>query len=123
MDKLIAFRLLRYMVKIWELNLKQQPALKLLPPIIPLVLYHGKDKWTVGERLSDIIGGDKEELSLYLPDFTYVLYDVTPYTDRQIKGNIMVQVCLHLFRHIFDEDLPNHLRKIFPLFEDIIIRG
>ena len=119
-DKLTAFRLLRYIVKIWELNLNQHPALKTLPPIIPLVLYHGKKKWNVGERLSDIISGDKEKLSLYLPDFTYLLYDFSPYSDRKIKGNIMVRVCLHLFRHIFDEDLPNHLKEIFPLLRELL---
>lgn len=44
-DRWIALRLLGYIKLIWELELKQEPRLKLLPPIIPLILYHGKDKW------------------------------------------------------------------------------
>ena len=59
-------------------------------------------------------------MGLYLPDFTYVLYDFAPYSDRQIKGNIIVQVSLHLFKHIFDEDLPNYLKKIFPLLRELL---
>ena len=86
-DQLISFRLLKYMVKVWELELKQKPDLRLLPPIIPLVLYHGKDRWKVGNKFSDIIFlGEREELRLYLPDFTYSFYDFSGYSEIQIKG-------------------------------------
>ena len=62
-DRLIAFRLLRYMIKIWELELRQHPEIRLLPPIIPMVLYHGENRWNIGNRLTDIIYlGDKEEI-------------------------------------------------------------
>lgn len=40
-DRWMAFRLLCYIVHIWELFLKQNPKAKKLPLIIPIVLYHG----------------------------------------------------------------------------------
>jgi predicted transposase/invertase (TIGR01784 family) len=116
-EKLIAFILLKYMVKIWELECKQQPELRLLPPIIPLVFYHGKEKWNIGSRLSDsIFLGDREELKVWIPDFTYTLYDFSPYSDAQIKGSILLKICLDLFKHIFDKDL-SHVRKIIQLLK------
>ena len=117
-DSFISFRFLRYIVKIWELELKQRPKIKLLPPIIPLILYHGKRKWDSGTRLSDIIAlGDKEELKLYVPDYHYILYDLSAYSDEQIQGNIMIKIFLDLFKHIFDEDLLSHLKRIFPMMK------
>ena len=53
-DKWISYRLLNYIVKIWGLEIKQKAELELLPPIIPLVLYHGKNKWNIGKKLSDV---------------------------------------------------------------------
>jgi len=116
--KLISFNLLRYMVKIWELILKQEPELKLLPPIIPLVLYHGKDKWDIGTRLSAIIPlGAKKELKSYLPDFSYILYDLSAYSDEAIKGDIMIKIFLDLFKHVSDKDFLSHLENILPLLQ------
>jgi len=38
-EPLIAFQLLKYMVRIWEQALKQEEALL---PVLPLVVYHGR---------------------------------------------------------------------------------
>ena len=59
--------------------------------------------------------GDREELRLYLPDYNYILYDLSAYSDEEIKGNITIRIFLDLFKHIFDEDLLSHLKKVFPL--------
>lgn len=109
---------------IWELERKQEPKLKLLSPIIPLVLYHGKDKWDVGGRLIDIISlGDMKELRLYLPDFVYILYDLSAYSDEEIKGQILTRICLDLFKHIFDPHLADHLRSITPLLSELFLES
>ena len=105
-SRLIGFRLLRYMVKIWELELKQKPGLKLLPPIIPIVLYHGRKRWDVGRSFADIVNlGERKSLRLYLPDFVYQLYDFSLYSDDEIKGDILLRICLGLLKHIFDNNL------------------
>ncbi|MFH0925573.1 MAG: Rpn family recombination-promoting nuclease/putative transposase [bacterium] len=120
-DRFITLRLLEYRAKIWRLEIKQQSELKLLSPIIPLVLYHGTRKWNVGGRFSDIISlGDRKELRLYLPDFSYILYDLSVYKDEEIKGNIINRICLHLFKHIFDNDFLLHLERIFPLLKNLL---
>jgi len=46
-EEWVAFHLLRYQVRIWELFLKQNEKAKRLPVIVPLVLYHGQKKWRV----------------------------------------------------------------------------
>ena len=77
-DRLIHLQLLEYMTKIWRLELKQSKR-RNLPIIIPLVLYHGKDKWTAGTHFSSLFKGPAEQLMGYIPDFKHILYDLSQY--------------------------------------------
>jgi len=43
-----AFQLLRYQVKVWELYFSQNKEARELPVIIPMVLYHGQEEWSIG---------------------------------------------------------------------------
>jgi predicted transposase/invertase (TIGR01784 family) len=66
-DPLIALHLLRYMIKIWEQEVKQGKA-RPFSPIIPIVVYHGKSKWKAGPdfyALFDLPDG----LKAYMPNF------------------------------------------------------
>jgi predicted transposase/invertase (TIGR01784 family) len=46
-DYFTGFQLLKYMVKIWELHLKQNKRVESLPVILPIVIYHGSKKWRI----------------------------------------------------------------------------
>ena len=117
--RLIVFQLLRYMLKIWELHRKQAP-LEPLPVIIPMVLYHGMQKWNIKTNLADIISGPKDVLNEYIPDFKYILYDLSKYTDEEIKGIVTLKIALLLFKHIFDPDFPQQLKGILSLLRKVI---
>ena len=85
-DVLVSFQLLRYMVKIWEQFLNQKQIYKGLHPIIPFVIYHGKAKWKISKQFADLFSPLDPILSVYIPDFTYILYDLSHLSDDQIKG-------------------------------------
>ncbi len=59
-------------------------------------------------------------MSDYNPDFKYILYDISRYSDDEIKGTVAARVVMLLFKHIFDHDFPNKLEEIFPLLKDLI---
>src|SRR5688500_5123495 len=46
-DALMPFRLLRYMVRIWERRLAETRDQRPLPFILPMVLYNGERSWNV----------------------------------------------------------------------------
>ena len=101
-DPLIALQLLRYMVRIWEQSLKQQQSLL---PIVPLVFYHGPQKWQVAldfVALFDL----PEVMKPYVPNYRYWLYDLSQYSDEQIRGGIILQVSLRLLKYIREDDIP-----------------
>lgn len=118
--KKITLQLLKYMRSIWELKTKQSEKEK-LPLIIPLVLYHGRQKWNVGLRLSDILDKIPDELREYIPDYKYLLYDFSPYSDRQITGIIELRIFLQLLRYIFAniELFKDEIKELIELFEKL----
>lgn len=86
----VAMQLLRYMSVIWQdykatHNKKHKGASASAdfryPLIIPIVYYEGKKEWTAGLHLKDRIDFS-EEMSEYIPDFTYQVVSV------RIKANV-----------------------------------
>ncbi len=117
-NKLTPLQCLGYIRNIWYLHIKQTKQ-KYLPLVIPLVLYHGRKKWSSGIRLSDLIQGPKEKLIKYIPDFEFVLYDLTQFSDNEIKGAVTSKGILLLLKHIFDPDIIDKLPKIFSFFKEL----
>ncbi len=115
--KKISLQLLEYMIKIWNLKVKQR---KTLPIIIPIVIHHGKIKWNVGLNLSDILEEIPEELKKYIPNFEYILYDLTIFEDKDIRGHVKLRIFLEILKYIFsEEELPIKLKEIFELSEEL----
>jgi len=105
-SKNISFQLLKYMIEIWEAKIKKEKTDE-LPMIIPLVIYHGNDKWNIKTTLGEMITGYKdlpEDLKKFTPDYEYLLYDISRYTDDEIKGEAQLRILLTIFRDIFTKD-------------------
>ncbi len=118
-DKFTAFQLLKYMIGIWELHIKQSKEEVLdLPIIIPMVLYHGVDKWKYGTdllRIQEKVDG----LAEYQVNFSYVLYDLSTYKDEEIKGELTTRIFLLLLKYIFRDDLKDKLYSILELLVEL----
>ena len=116
-EKLTAFHLLRYMVKIWEMCLKGKGKHE-FTPIIPLVLYHGETKWKQGLNFRDILDYPGE-IVRFIPDFEYLLWDTARHSDEDIKGEAVLRVALLILKYIFREDLRDRLPGIVRLLGDL----
>ncbi len=105
-SKNIIFQLLRYMIEIWETKANKEISNE-LPVIIPLVIYHGKDDWKINKTLGEMIKGYEElpeDVKKYVPNYEYLLYDFSNYTDEEIKGEAQLRIILSLFRDVFTKD-------------------
>jgi len=98
-DPLIAFQLLKYMVRIWEQALKQEETLL---PIFPLVVYHGAKRWTVALELLALFE-IPDELKSFVPNYRYWLCDLSQYTDEEIKQAITLRAQLLVLKYILRE--------------------
>jgi len=88
-DSEVAFQLLRYMVRIWEQACRQKQVRK-LPPIIPVVLYHGVVNWKISKKFSALFE-HPETLGVFVPDFSYLVCDLSRYSNEDIKGMVLLR--------------------------------
>src|SRR5579872_801781 len=71
-DRRMGFRLLCYMVELWQAEARDFDAKRTggrglrLSPIIPIVLYTGKRKWTTDLSLQALMDGP-DEISAFIP--------------------------------------------------------
>lgn len=113
-DPWVAFQLLRYEIRIWECE-KRNGAEK-MPPIFPLVFYHGLESWKVSTSFSSLFAAeDLMSFGKYLPNFEHHLCDLSKFRAEDLKGAAILRVGLSLLQHIFSEQLPERLPEIFKL--------
>jgi len=98
---------------------RQEGETRPLSPIIPVVVYHGRSKWKVGLEFQDLFDLP-EALQGLLPDFRYLLCDLTQYSDEEIRGAVTLKAAFLLMKHIFSEDLVDRLPGILELLRDLL---
>jgi predicted transposase/invertase (TIGR01784 family) len=118
-DPWVSLQLLRYQVRIWEQYRKQHPKARSLPAIIPLVIYHGKKTWEMDNKFRSLINQDDQELALFIPNFEYLLHDLSAFSDKQVKGEVLERITMLLLKHIFDPDLVEKLPEILKLLQEV----
>ena len=125
----IVLQLLRYMLKIWQHQIKQDQQLRkqrkksrrettTYHPVIPIVIYHGEKKWNIATSFSDFFEMS-EELLRFVPDYDYLLFDLSDMNEEQIKGDIRLRVGFLLFKYIQDERLRHELPRILHLIAEL----
>src|SRR5699024_11029260 len=118
-DKTVAFQLLKYMAEIWNTKIKKENVDQ-LPIILPLVVYHGISGWNIETTLGGMISGCRNlpnEVMKYIPDFEYLIYDLSNYTDKQIKGDARVKIMITLYRDVQKEE---NVKKLMDIIDKAI---
>ncbi|CAN2042750.1 transposase [Candidatus Magnetomoraceae bacterium gMMP-15] len=139
-EKFVSFQLLQYIVRIWESVIKKHEAekeearkkrkqgkqvpeiepLKSLPPIIPIVLYHGASKWKIPYSFKSLIDSKTPVgLDKYIPDFEYLLCDLSEYSDSEIKGVVIYQIGMLILKYIFRQELKERLPGILRMLNQL----
>ena len=77
------WQLNQYILNIWKASSKQKK--KKLIPIIPIVIYHGKEKWDYQPMQSYFENLDKDLLR-YIPEFDFHLINLNIISDKQITN-------------------------------------
>jgi predicted transposase/invertase (TIGR01784 family) len=91
-DDRMAFRLLRYLVRIWERWLAEHPRAERLPVVVPVVLYHGAEPWAAPvafEALFELPEAVRPALAPHLVRFSYLLDDLSEIPDDQLRARAM----------------------------------
>ena len=114
-DPQTLFQLLRYEVRIWERDSREGLDLR---PIIPIVVYHGRERWRLATDFTGLFTGP-EALRPYWPSFRYQLQDFSALSDEEVRGQAQLQAALLVLKYIFDPALHGRFREIITLFTDL----
>jgi predicted transposase/invertase (TIGR01784 family) len=106
------FQLLRYLIRIWERDVQAGSSLR---PIIPIVVYHGQERWRAATEFGGLFAGPAS-LQPYWPQFRYELQDLSTFSDEEIRGTVHLQIGLLVLKYIFDPALRGRLSDIFLMF-------
>ena len=136
-DRLVSFQLLCYMVRVWERILRKYQGKKrksgekgekagkeppfLFPPILPVLICHGRSAWNTPPDFRSLFP-DLPEFASHIPDFTYVICDLSSHSDDEIRGMVMLRVAMLVMKHIFKDDLAERLPDILALLRDLAQR-
>jgi hypothetical protein len=88
-DPLMPFRMLRYVVRIWDRYLSNHPEAIRLPAVIPLVVYHNRRRWTSPTQMLDLLDLDPQVTDTdpeYLPRFRFILDDLTRLDEAALRA-------------------------------------
>ncbi len=121
-DKFTGFQLLRYIVKIWELFLKQNKEAEKLPPVIPIVLYHGKEKWDIKTQFISLVEAPAD-LKPYIPDFKYNLQDISHMSRKMIKGSLILRSLILSLKYVKSPEIVRQVWEICRLLSKMQDRG
>ncbi len=98
---------------------KQHPKAHLLPPVYPLVIYHGKRRWRAPRNFQDLIAPLPAVMSSFVPQFTYALHDISARTNAEIKGAVLTRLVQLAMRWIFSQEPVERLSDLLALIEQV----
>ena len=87
-DKYMALRMMVYIGLLYQDLIKRGETLAdgRLPPILPIVLYNGNQKWTATTNIADLIPEVSGMMSQFKPSLQYLLIDENNYTDTELAS-------------------------------------
>ncbi|HEX4945173.1 MAG TPA: Rpn family recombination-promoting nuclease/putative transposase [Blastocatellia bacterium] len=110
-DRWVTLQILRYIVRLWEQT--QASGAKQLPPVYPIVLYHGCSRWKVPRNLRALVAMQNDSpLLQFVPEFEYYLVDLTTLREEDLHGAPYLQAGLWALKLIFERELARHLPGI-----------
>jgi len=129
-DRWMALRMLRYVVRLVEHWRQEHPEREQLPVILPLVMYHGEDgAWTAARRVEDLFelpGEAQEERERWralVPRFEYLLDDLTAERAEALlarPGPPLVRLTWLLLRYSRSKELARKLLEWGALFAQVL---
>ena len=109
-DKMMAFRLFKYMINICDRYLTTNPKAKSLPVIYPLIIYNGKKKYNASLNIWNLFSHPDLARGFWTND--YQLINVHDIPDEELKKKIWSGILLFFLKHIHERQLLKRWQEI-----------
>ena len=116
-------QVLRYELRLWELHRREHPEATSLPPILAVVVHHGRTPWQGPRSLRELIAVDHLPPAMasavlrQQPDFTFHLDDLATQTEAQLTSRVasvlgqLALLCMQFLRDADEEEAEAALRR------------
>lgn len=102
-DPQTPLQVLGYMVDIWQRLVDGDPGkIRKLPPIVPLVFYHGRRNWKVPTSIVDCFDAD-HGLAEYLRDLRYYVRNIGYIPDDELSADPEIRSGLLSLKHVYQD--------------------
>ena len=115
-----ALQLLRYMVEQWHDLEKKELLGSKLPPIFPILIYHGKQEWSPGVHFHDSVHLPHDDMKPYVPDFRYLLFDAVKENEDQYITSVVIRCWLIIVKYLNDPVMREKLSEVLRLLHDFL---
>ena len=124
-DPYMALRLLVYTGLLYQ-DLIRRGALEQdekLPPVLPIVFYNGRSRWTAALEVSDLMAPVSEALAPYQPSQRYFLVDVGRYGNEDLPQHNLVSALIALENSRSAADLKRAVDALADWLQEAEARG
>jgi predicted transposase/invertase (TIGR01784 family) len=118
-ERWTSLQLMRYIAAEGDQYRKQHPKARHLPPVYPLVIYHGNRSWTAPTGFHNLVKPLPDLMKPFVPSFGYQLVDLSGPTDAEIKGRVLTRLVQLAMRWVFDAQPVERLRELLALIEHV----
>jgi predicted transposase/invertase (TIGR01784 family) len=121
-DKWLPLQLLRYITEIWHAWLdnqrREKQLVEHLPPIWPLIVYHGKKSpYPESTDIRDLF--EDRSLAESMLDNPFQLIDLTQVSDEELKKQGLAASFQLLQKHIFERDNWDFVQELLHLIKPV----
>ncbi|WP_341748625.1 Rpn family recombination-promoting nuclease/putative transposase [Candidatus Tisiphia endosymbiont of Sialis lutaria] len=109
-DKMMAFRLFKYMINICDRYLTTNPKAKRLPVIYPLIIYNGKKKYNASLNIWNLFSHPDLARGFWINDCQ--LINVHDIPDEELKEKVWSGILLFFLKHIHERQLLKRWQEI-----------
>lgn len=113
-DKFMSLRMLNYITNFYMDLLENNKQLTILPPVFPIMLYNGDDKWTAPINISELIK-ENDLLGEYALNFKYFKISENEYSSEVLLK--IQNIVSTLFLAEVDYNLDLLMKEMITLFD------
>ena len=125
-EPMMAARVFTYVGRIWDRWRRGQPNATQLPPIVPLVLYHGRQPWSAATSVTELMGVEApphSALAVHLPALRFLLDDLSTQDEAALRSRVASAltrlVLLVLRQAMLGGDIAQELRRWADLVREV----
>ncbi|MFW6213876.1 MAG: Rpn family recombination-promoting nuclease/putative transposase [Spirochaetota bacterium] len=114
-DRWVSVQLLRYLLIIWSREPKREHSgINYLPPIMPIVIYHGRKTWKQPREFSELVADMNRN---HVPYFKPAFVNLATIEPDQITGSLRFVLALVSLKYVQQKLEEAEARRLVSLFD------